>query len=87
MRSIFRIKLKNIMEDYFHLNLKKFAAQAGRKQRDSGIETTSMPRPAAEDKAPGGAVRELALSEPVAVDDNSDPYNSTGRFNLKDADW
>ncbi len=72
------------MDDYFHLNLKKFVAESS---KDGKPVPESMPSGDAQDKVPTKEVQELALDEPVVIEDNSDPYNSTGRFNIKDVDW
>ena len=73
------------MDDYFHLNLKKFA---GDEEVAEKAEKTR--RPAAPPSKPRADATErlptLSLEDPVVVKDNSDPYNSTGRLNNKDWD-
>ncbi len=73
------------MEDYFHLNLKKFVADVGASSEDVKPNQANMPSDAGEtavDRTNGTRTREWS----TARADNTDPYNSTGRFNLKIAD-
>lgn len=73
------------MDDYFHLNLKKFegdteVADKAEKTKRPAVKTPE-PHPDATEKLPT-----LSLEDPVVKEDNSDPYNSTGRLNNKDWD-
>lgn len=72
------------MDDYFHLNLKKFAVDTAvaDKAEHTGRPPAKSPKPRedATEKTPA-----LSLEDPVVVEDNSDPYNSTGR--LKSSVW
>lgn len=73
------------MEDYFHLNLKKFVADIGASAGDVKPNRASMPSDegqTAPDRMHGTPTRDWSAPST----DNTDPYNSTGRFNLKIAD-
>lgn len=72
------------MEDYFHLNLKKFKGEkqpAGSDQPHVASPETG--RPAAGPEA-GQHPPPLSVSDPLAEASSSDPYNSTGRLNSKE---
>lgn len=79
------------MDDYFHLNLKKFNPDAeapSAPESPESPESSSMrPEPGENKKTPDARPADLELAEPVVVEDTSDPYNSTGRFNVGDLNW
>ena len=73
------------MEEYFHLNLKKFVANFNGGSEDVKPNAAKMPG-----QGPSGS-RTRGYAKPAPAQsadgfDNTDPYNSTGRFNLKTAD-
>ena len=74
------------MDDHFHLSLRMVGLEAA-KPKNKEVPPPSMPAGADENKDPTVKKRDLELENPVQVEDNSDPYNSTGRFNIKDVDW
>ena len=73
------------MEDYFHLNLKKFIAEAGADSGDVKPNATANPSKVADHPVSRRSVLQ-AEAERIDGADNTDPYNSTGRFKLKFAD-
>ena len=70
------------MDDYLHLNLKKFSGEKEAAEKAESPErpatASSEPRADATEKLPT-----LSLEDPIAVEDNSDPYNSSGKLNNK----
>lgn len=85
MWSLSNVKLKYLMEDYFHLNLKKFIGEGSIGSQNVKPNAGAVPSKVTK---PVEARRDSlsARAATFASADNTDPYNSTGRFNLKNAD-
>lgn len=79
------------MDEYFHLNLRKFSPETALLQGDKPPPPTkpppSMPSGTDDDKDAEASESDLELEVPLKKEDNSDPYNKTGRFNIKDVKW
>lgn len=73
------------MDDYFHLSLMKSSPATAILQKEG--PPPSMPADSSEDKDGTADEDKLELEDPVKVPDTTDPYNATGRFNIKDVDW
>lgn len=73
------------MEDYFHLNLKKFVAEISGNSEDVKPNAAALPSQAAKTASTQQHLHPADEQTAPGID-NTDPYNSTGRFNLKTAD-
>lgn len=76
------MKLRNPMEDYFHLNLRKFAVESNAKARDVKPNPTPMPTNRLASRTLTGTRAHRLRQTMRATNDNTDPYNSTGRYDL-----
>ena len=70
------------MDDYFHLNLRKFSPEAASIDQ-KGAPPVSMPAEPREDKKSRGPQGTLGSDFPRGIETSTDPYNCIGRLSVK----
>ena len=75
------------MEDYFHLNLKKFAEKSASASKGPQPSAARVPSAGSVDEDTASNTHKLNVGKPAENEDNTDPYNSTGKFNSKNLSW